>query len=138
MDDTVAEQLRLLDLGVQLDGARCRLRASESLKTMQGQQPPGLEANVMDALSLSAGADSRHARAPGTLVLDNLSAYASTALSSSGVRSELMLVKFPLPFEPAPCKPLLFDVARNSIRLPNLSAFRKQERRGLFGRIWGR
>ena len=77
-------------------------------------------------------------------MLDDVNAFVSTALSAApgcrgeGVRAELILIPFPHPFEAVPCKPLLFDVARNAVRLPDLSAYRKQERRGLLSRIWGR
>lgn len=133
MEDTIAEKERLASLTIDLEGARCRLRASEILQTVQAQQPAGLQHDSLDALSLAP--DAAGARGPGTYVLDKLDAYTCTALPPSG---ELTLVQFPLPYEPVPCKPLLFDVARNSVQLPDLSAHRKQERRGgLFGRLWG-
>lgn len=136
MEDTVAERARLDALAAELAGARCRLRASEMLQTMEAQQPAGLQPGSLEALSISAGGSAE--RPVGTYILDNLDVFACTALPPSGDRSELTLVRFPLGFEPVPCKPLLFDVARNSVKLPDLSAYQKQERRGLFGRIWGR
>ncbi|KAJ1627916.1 hypothetical protein T492DRAFT_841980 [Pavlovales sp. CCMP2436] len=133
--DTVAERLRLELLTSELAGARCRLRASAILQTMEAQLPEGYAQGSMEALSLAAGS----ARSgPGTYVLDDLDAYVCTALPEGAASNELKLIQFPLGFEPVACKPLLFDVARNYVRLPDLSAFKKQERVGLFSRIWGR
>lgn len=106
------------------------------LRRIDAQQPAGLQPGSLEGLAISA--DGASERPVGTYILDNLDAFACTALPPSGARNELRLVQFPLDFEPVPCKPLLFDVARNSVQLPDLSAFQKQERRGLFGRIWGR
>ena len=130
MEDTIADRARLAALTAELAGARCRLRASEMLQTMEAQQPAGLSQDSMAALSLERGA--------GKYVLDNLDAFVCTALPPSGAHNELTLLPSPLGFETVPCKPLLFDVARNAVTLPDLSVHQKQERRGLFGRIWGR
>lgn len=131
LDGVEEERVRIEGLLADIEGARCRLRACLFLHTVASQRPDGLDPAQMADLRISGDAA---AGAP-TKVEDQAMIYRSAAVITA--QHELTLTTFPPGYEAVPCKPLLFDVAQGKIDLPDLSAHKKAESRGLLGRLWG-
>jgi len=139
VDGVQEERHRIEALQGEIDRARCRVRAQSVLHTLARQQPEGLGDSDLGALNLEdrppSAAAAQGAPELSPYVLDDLMAFKCTALAKPS--EGLTLVAFPPEFEAVPCKPLLFDVAQNGIVLPDLSQYKKQQARGLFGRLLG-
>eukprot|EP00743_Colponemidia_sp_Colp-15_P000913 GILK01001006.1.p1 GENE.GILK01001006.1~~GILK01001006.1.p1 ORF type:complete len:594 (+),score=96.02 GILK01001006.1:52-1782(+) len=91
-----------------------------------------------------------HARAVRTNVLLRDSANKPEALvlsknlsasRTAKAEDDFLIAEFPPAAEPFPCKPLLFDLAWNTIQFPSLESEIKVEKKGFFSRlsmgIWG-
>mmetsp|Transcript_4005 Transcript_4005/g.10047 ORF Transcript_4005/g.10047 Transcript_4005/m.10047 type:complete len:150 (+) Transcript_4005:20-469(+) len=133
-EDVSRDRDSLAKLEQEVEGARCRLRASALLERLRSQQAPGLASGV-DQLSLLAQSSAVARDSP--FVLDDTGSFVCSALPAGASAADLTLVPFPPPLEAVPCKPQLFDVARNAVRLPDLTPHKKPERSAssIFGRM---
>ncbi|EFA86822.1 signal recognition particle 68 kDa subunit [Heterostelium album PN500] len=84
----------------------------------------------MSELSLSSGGDNNSAAVASKDLLSGLDNFDTSFLA------EKRLVEFPPPLQPAPTKPLFFDLAFNQCQFPSLEARKKStqpQSKGLFG-----
>jgi signal recognition particle subunit SRP68 len=121
------EALRALEALV--DGAKARTRAQAILAQLQGPAEVAGASSQLGDLSVQTDASSS----------------ASLSLAERLVRCPKSvecadpehLVDFPPKFESVPCKPLLFDIARNFISMPDL-AERAEQKKGASWSSWGK
>jgi signal recognition particle subunit SRP68 len=104
-----AAELRRLDaLEKAIRGAKCKAHAKKfavHIKKQEGEMEKA---------------------APSKILLQSLNTYDKSFLSDK------KLIDLPPDFEPIGCKPLLFDLAFNSLTFPNLEARKKTQKGGFF------
>jgi len=105
-----AELHSLAKLAELIDGARARAHAEAFVKTLTGGEGVSETEGALGRMGLAPTA----APSATSPLLDSLNVF-------ERAKPEY-LVDFPPDFETTPCKPLLFDIARNQVRGPDLSA----------------
>mmetsp|Transcript_12941 Transcript_12941/g.27476 ORF Transcript_12941/g.27476 Transcript_12941/m.27476 type:complete len:601 (-) Transcript_12941:276-2078(-) len=105
----------------QLEGAKARAQAEAFLVRLQGE--PTVAGSTSDLTQMSLAASR-----PATL-LESLDTFDRPHVDR--------LIAFPPQFETVPCKPLLFDIARNAIVYPDVSSRAKAKRSWLGGSWFG-
>uniref|UniRef100_A0A7S3AQE1 Signal recognition particle subunit SRP68 n=1 Tax=Haptolina ericina TaxID=156174 RepID=A0A7S3AQE1_9EUKA len=110
-----AEIPSMRDLEVLVDGAKARAHAQAFLESVEGT--PVVAGAQADVAHMSLATDVR----PHTL----LERPDEFERPDPGV-----FISFPPQFETVPCKPLLFDIARNSIHYPDIQSRTKGVKRG--------
>ncbi|KAL3908920.1 MAG: hypothetical protein SGPRY_009609 [Prymnesium sp.] len=107
----------------QLEGAKARAQAHAFLVSLKGEPSVSFSAAEVAQMSLAS-----RPKRPRSL-LESLDSFERVSVD--------FLVDFPPHFETVPCKPLLFDIARNNIVYPDVSSRTKAKRSWLGGKWFG-
>lgn len=118
------ERVALAKLEQMIDGARARAHAQAFVNTLTGGPAAAEAEGALASLELDGEGDV--ARAGERSLYDSLETFERP--------NPEHLIPFPPDFETTPCKPLLFDIARNQLTGPDLSARIKG---GKSGSSWG-
>lgn len=111
-----------------IDGARARAHAQAVLTAADG--PPAVAEAAKDVARLRLQGNGKgESAAAGVPLLSRLDQFLA--------KDPNFLIDFPPKLEAVPCKPLLFDMARNEIRAPDLGA-RIKSKRSTWGSWFGR
>jgi len=113
----------LANLETLIDGAKARAHAQAFVNTLTGSAPVAEAQETLGKMGLdgSAAASSGAGERP---LIDSADVFERPQPEN--------LVPFPPDFVTVPCKPILFDIARNAVAPPDLSARFKAKRSG-----WG-
>ena len=118
------ERVALAKLEQMIDGARARAHAQAFVNTLTGGPAAAEAEGALASLELDGGG--AVAGASERSLYDSLDKFERP--------NPEHLIPFPPDFETTPCKPLLFDIARNQLMGPDLSARIKG---GKSGSSWG-
>ena len=128
-----SELASLADLEMLIDGAKARAHAQAFVNTLTGGAPAVAEAQqgvaTMAIDDDGGGAAAAAAAAAERPLIDSLDVFERP-------RPE-HLVPFPPDFVTVPCKPVLFDIARNQVTPPDLSGRFKAKRGGWGSYLFG-
>lgn len=119
-DSTELESLANLEMLI--DGAKARAHAQAFVNTLEGSPAVSDAQGSLGKMDLTGAA----AMAAGRPLLDSADVFERSNPEN--------LVAFPPDFVTVPCKPLLFDIARNQITPPDLSSRAKPRQQGSFMR----
>ena len=125
-----AERVALTKLEQMIDGARARAHAQAFVNSLTGGPAAAEAEGALRSLALGGGGGGGDGG--GLSLYDSLDTFERP--------NPEFLIPFPPEFATTPCKPLLFDIARNELTGPDLSARTKSAKGGgtwgsyLFGR----
>ena len=118
----------LAHLETLIDGAKARAHARAFVDSLDGGESVAAAEGALGEMGLSASA---LAKTRGALPLSQSPEVFTRADPDQ-------LVPFPPNFVTVPCKPLLFDIARNQIAPPDLGSRKAKQRAGWGSYLFGR